>query len=44
MEKGPPAADTSVHFQILGDFCEVFHRNADSEEIDIFPMISRCAP
>jgi hypothetical protein len=38
----------------LGDFFEVFHRNADilveqiinrltdSEEIDIFPMMSRC--
>jgi len=44
----------AFHFQILGDFFEVFHRNADilvkqiisrladSEEIDIFPMMSRC--
>nr|CAH0103138.1 unnamed protein product [Daphnia galeata] len=44
----------AFHFQLLGDFFEVFHRNADilvkqitnrlegNKEIDIFPMMSRC--
>ena len=44
----------AFHFQILGDFCDVFFRNAeilveqilnrlaDCQEIDIYPLISRC--
>ena len=44
----------AFHFQLLGDFFEVFHRNADilvkqitnrledNKDIDIFPMMSRC--